>query len=497
MAGLQLPATPSATLVAAMGASAEVKLVTGSGGLGNATTPFVKAKAIYQSSTLDDLAKTSYSTSTYFTTNSEYFGSATWLDDYMLTALDATGQFEGTLAATRGDMAKARTQAVKKGAQDQILVNAAFGSLADATAAASWYAFYAFWTGDSPSGAPWARANKRCKNYATCGGFTTGANGELATANSKILLATINALDNPTANGASAKATAIAQAKVVYYQAALRYAYLMDNDISNDATTAEHQGEGGAFWRVIEAEMAAADAATSKFVTKFYDMATVPSGTDRYCPLAAMLHANMPGALAVSEMGTLQGSSVTLPNCPVITTADSEGAQKTTLVLTAPGAVEDYSAADIGASAAKALGVNPKSVAVTIAAVATSRRRKLQSSGGVTITIDVYTADAAAATAMETKLVDMAGTAALASTFLTEATGTTVTVTVEPAAPASVDAAAPVVEDAGGLGGGVIAAILIAVVVAILLVVGLVCFMKKKKPSNTKAHTDKRAGLDA
>jgi hypothetical protein len=477
MNGIQLAAAPSAAVLAAAAAGTEVKMVTGSSGLGNATDPFGKAKAKYISTSLDELAKQAY-TSSYFTTASAYFGSATWIDDYMLTALDATGQFAGTLDSARGDMSAARTEAVKKGAQDQILFNSALGSLVDPTAAASWYLFYAYWTGDTPSGAPWARANKRCKNYATCGGGTTGGGGELATTNTKILLATLSALENPTANGAAAKVEAVAQAKIVYYQAALRYSYLLDDDITNSAATADHQGEGGAFWRVIEAEMAGIDAATSAYVTRFYTMTTVPAGTGRYCVLSAMLHANMPGNYSVAEMGVLQGSSVTLPTCPAVITADTEGAKKTTLVIVAPGTPSDYDEKSIGSEFAAQLGVSPASVQVTVAAA--SRRRRLQSSG-VTITIDVFTTEAAAA-AMVTSLTAVAGTPALASAVLSAATGTTVTITAPPEAPTTSDATA--VEAAAGLSTGALIAIIVGVLVAVVAVV-VIIFMMKKKPKTT------------
>ena len=86
---------------------------------------------------MQDLAKKSWAGNAIFDKYVAYFGSATWLDDYMLSALDGTGQFAGTLSAAHGDMAEARTEAVKKAAQDQILVNAVLCTVSSAKTSAA------------------------------------------------------------------------------------------------------------------------------------------------------------------------------------------------------------------------------------------------------------------------------------------------------------------------------------------------------------------------
>ena len=249
----------------------------GSGGGG-----FAAAKTAYVGSVLQDLAKKSWAGNAIFDKYVAYFGSATWLDDYMLSALDGTGQFAGTLSAAHGDMAEARTEAVKKAAQDQILVNAVLCTVSSAkTSAAAWDLAYAYWNGDDPSKAPWARANKRCQNYGTCTMGTTGT----ALANHKVL-------DAIAAGSAAAKNTNAAEAEaayqklegaimIVYYQAAMRYAYKMDNDLSSSpaTVTAEHQGEGGAFWRVIAPYLHDLDPIITAEITAMYTMTNAPTGT--------------------------------------------------------------------------------------------------------------------------------------------------------------------------------------------------------------------------
>jgi hypothetical protein len=489
MGGIQMPSTISAEMATALDASVQVKVVTGAD---NTTAK----KAAYVGGPMQTLAKKDFScpdTTCYYSKAVSYFTTTTWLDDYMLSALDATGQFEGTLDAARGEMSEARAEAIKKGLQDQIMFNAAMGALnGDVESSSSWYMFYAYWAGNDPGGAPWARANKRCKNYKTCG----GTEGDKAQVNSQILLATLSALANPAANGAAAKQTAMNNAILVYYQAALRYAYLMDKDITAETATADHQGEGGAFWRVIAPLMHELDPLTTAFVNNFYDMRNAPTGTGHYCPLATMLLANLPGAGNENTtdttvvMGTLQGSTVTLPTCVAPITTNTKDARKTTLVLSAPGAVADYPPGKIGAKAAKELAVSPQSVSVTVvaAAAAESSRRRLQS-GTVEITIAVYYANATEAAAMETAMTNLAGTAAKASSFLTAALGREVTVTADPAPPASGAAVAPPPPppaSTGGLSTGGLVGIIIGAIAGVAIIGGLVAFLMMKKKSGTK-----------
>ena len=251
--GVTVEAGPSAALIKAREASSDVANVTGASG-------WDAKKAAYVGSDLQTLAKKSWAGSAYYDQAVSHFGSATWLDDYVLSALEASGEFATTLDTARGDMAEARSEAFAKAMQDQILVTAAISALQSGpTDAANWRLMYAYWTGANPSKAPWARANKRCKNYGTCGGMTSGSGGELANvrarrrtlrhrplrtlllgrahptppptpplpvqANSNILLATVHAtqaINNGLASSAAAHAdTAYGNAMIVYYQAAL------------------------------------------------------------------------------------------------------------------------------------------------------------------------------------------------------------------------------------------------------------------------------------
>lgn len=169
-------------------------------------------------------------------------------------------------------------------------------------------------------------------------------------------------------------------------------------------------------------------------------------------------------------MGTLEGTSAV--ECATIPKAGASGVVETSMTIKAPGSVSDYVAADIAGATAANLGVDPTQVSVTITA-ASRRMRRLQSGGGVIITITIITLEADAA-AVVTSMTNMAGSAALASTFLSEATGRTVTVTDEPSAPSTNT-------PSSGLSTGALIGIIVGVVVGVLVLVGVVYMMTKKK----------------
>ena len=101
-------------------------------------------------------------------------------------------------------------------------------------------------------------------------------------------------------------------------QAALRYAFKMDNDLAATppAATAEHQGEGGAFWRVIAAVLHGLTPAAADVVSNFYSMTNAPAGF-HYCPTEKMLTGNLPqGMTAATDFGKLEGTANTACSFP-------------------------------------------------------------------------------------------------------------------------------------------------------------------------------------
>ena len=188
-----------------------------------------------------------------------YHQTPTPLDDFVTDALDGTGMFAGTSDGVRG-------QGVEKGIQNQIMVawvvhelrtavtKAEAGDIDAASGAPhNWDEAWAFYHGVEPGCAPYATANKRAGNFGTL-----GADGETAQANEAILAAMIDGRDALLAGDAAAAEAAsdeIARNLVIIYsQAAIRYASLIEGDLADgdDAKAKVHQAEGLAFWRVIE-----------------------------------------------------------------------------------------------------------------------------------------------------------------------------------------------------------------------------------------------------
>ena len=212
-----------------------------------------------------------------------YYGTAAPLDDFITEALTGTGRFEGEADAVR-------SQGIEKGIQNQAMVawvrhelasalaKAADGNFAIADGAVhNWDEGWAFYHGSEPGCAPYATGDKRAGNFGTL-----AADGEMALANERIAAAMIDGRDALVAGDAArAEAAAVEVVRnivIIYSQAAVRYATLIEGDLAEgDAGSArEHQAEGLAFWRVIEALVAGAGADVTSINT-FFDLANQPA----------------------------------------------------------------------------------------------------------------------------------------------------------------------------------------------------------------------------
>lgn len=192
-----------------------------------------------------------------------HYRNPTPLDDWMSEALAGTGRFDGASVGVR-------SQAVEKGAQNQILVAWALHELASALdkaaegdldpvsgAVHNWDEAWAYYHGANPACAPYATADSRAANFAT-----TGADGATARANEAITEAMAAGRDALVAGDVAGAEEAAAEVRrnlvVTYSQAAIRYAALAaaDVDAGDSDQAAEHQVEGLAFFRVVEALVA-------------------------------------------------------------------------------------------------------------------------------------------------------------------------------------------------------------------------------------------------
>ncbi|MEM7276423.1 MAG: FEA1-related lipoprotein, partial [Actinomycetota bacterium] len=140
----------------------------------------------------------------------------------------------------------------------------------------NWDEGWAFYYGSEPGCAPWATGNSRAGNFGT-----TGSDGETAQANELILQAMIDGRDallaEDIAGAGMAAGEAVKGLAIIYSQATIRYASLIEGDLADgdDAKAKEHQAEGLAFWRVMEATLVE-NGADGDTINTIFDLANEP-----------------------------------------------------------------------------------------------------------------------------------------------------------------------------------------------------------------------------
>lgn len=197
----------------------------------------------------------------------DFYGSEAPLNEFITAALEETGLFEGESDAVR-------RQGVQKGVQNQVMVawtihelNAALAKAQDGEfdpaegAPHNWDEGWAFYHGADGNCGPFSTGNKRAVDFGTI-----GADGETARANEMILDAMNSGLEALLAEDIDGTEAAVNEAVkglvIIYSQATLRYAQIMDDDLGEGDREAArvHQAEGYAFFRVMEAYLAEAGA---------------------------------------------------------------------------------------------------------------------------------------------------------------------------------------------------------------------------------------------
>ena len=107
-------------------------------------------------------------------------------------------------------------------------------------------------------------------------------------------------------------------ALIVYYQASLRYLHKIDADLAELTlrATADHHGEGNAFWRVVAPLLAEMQPTEAAVVTALYDMTYTPSGTYHFCPARELLRLNLPAGMTSADFGKDPTHDVTVCTFP-------------------------------------------------------------------------------------------------------------------------------------------------------------------------------------
>ena len=238
-----------------------------------------------------------------------YFGTATPLHDFVISAIEGTGEFEG-----EADLV--RRQGIQKGIMNQIMVawtvheiNAALAKGADGNydpasgAPHNWDEGWAFYAGSEPGCSAFATADKRGKDFGTL-----NDSGE-SVANANIRAAFNSGRDALVAGdqaGAQAAADVIVKnLTVTYAQATMKYAKSVDSDIADgDMDTARvHQAEGYAFWRVLAPMLAGTDVDVAA-INGVYQLSNQPAAGSHDIVVAALTPALTSLGITESDLGS-------------------------------------------------------------------------------------------------------------------------------------------------------------------------------------------------
>mmetsp|Transcript_28065 Transcript_28065/g.79316 ORF Transcript_28065/g.79316 Transcript_28065/m.79316 type:complete len:352 (+) Transcript_28065:46-1101(+) len=248
---------------------------------------FQEAYTTYVGSIVQRLGQGEGLSGPVFDTFSAYFGSKDFNDAYLMTT-----------AFTQLEMA-ALAEMVEKTVQDAIPVQAVLSNCYRGAVSgdqAAWDACAAAYIGSpsSSSATIYERAEKRARNYGT---FTSSGS---AVVNEEVL----RALNEDA--GPGPYETVVKQIKIIYAQATVRYAFLLDEDMEDGLSTVDHRAEGQAFYRIIAPWLKAASPACDEAVGKIYNYRySLPKG-GMYCTSMCI-----PGVLGLSdaEFGTLERTS--------------------------------------------------------------------------------------------------------------------------------------------------------------------------------------------
>jgi hypothetical protein len=229
-----------------------------------------------------------------------YFGSHTWMTDYVETAVDNE--------ATPTTNSAAREEMIEKTIRDAVATQAILSDLYRGSQGVT-DAHDRYWnhgaakyigTEDDRSVTVYNRANKRAYNFGTF-----GDDGETAVANEVVVAALIaGAASGVTAATRAAQYEIVKkQILVIYSQSVLRYANYLDGAFIDGSEYADLQAEGQAFWRVIAPFVKEVNANGATFLEGIFDLSRETSNKTHYCRAKAIL-----GDLGVTdaEIGTLE-----------------------------------------------------------------------------------------------------------------------------------------------------------------------------------------------
>ena len=204
------------------------------------------------------------------------------------------------------------------------------------------------------------RATKRGANYGT-----KSADGTYANVNKKVVDALKAAKASGTKTEMAAQLAVIRkQIKVIYAQAALRYAWKVNTDLTTGQEYMEHLGEGMIFWLNIAPYVKTQNATGYAVVDAFYqvDFTAPPESFNyySYCALKEVLEKFLASEGVQADMGTLEGTSAAY--CEIAT---SKTVVPSSLPKIASKAGDYVPATDVGSSMALSDGVAAVKAAIS------------------------------------------------------------------------------------------------------------------------------------
>ena len=273
------------------------------------STDYATIKETYTELGLRALADTDRTGEPVWDAFKSHFGSATWISDFVDQICDGT-----TLSSHAG----ARAELLEKTVMDALQVQAIISDLYQGYSnndqdkwdqgAAKFHG-----AGDSYDSTVFARGDKRGANYGTM-------NGDVAKANWNIATALASGKSEANYN------TVLKNIKVIYAQATIRYAWLIDRDVVEGTDYREHQAEGLAFFNVIAPWVKAQNSAGYETVSQIFDTKKRPFSVigHSYCLVEQIVVNAL--SLSSADMGALEDAS-SLASCSNVATSKviSEG----------------------------------------------------------------------------------------------------------------------------------------------------------------------------
>jgi len=257
--------------------------------------------------TLRGMASDSYAGEPFFDNYTTYFGSAAFLDKFVMDALNGNPPF--TKDSQRTEAASKSVESTLQMVYLMHELDEAAGKIMKNDLSASKGAphnideTWALYVGEDKSCGLYDQGLKRAVDFGTLESCTAGkSNSQALAAHQKMYQASL-AGDIPRFE--AARQEMVEAFLITYLQSTLKYAKMMDQDLAAGKDPSEHQAEGFAFFRTIQPLVARADNKTAKAIHDiFYPGNAITMGTTESRVRAALEPLYPELGVTKAEIGT-------------------------------------------------------------------------------------------------------------------------------------------------------------------------------------------------